>query len=339
MSRTGTLGRLFGHVREPTLQMHPQDMATRRLKEGDLVHLSSKRGAIVVPLEASTDVALSQVYMAMHWGEEFISGRSHTGERLAGVNSITSPAVCPDSKQPELKHATVKVSKADLPWTLLAMAWLPADSVLSVRAKLQSLMGEFAFCSCVPFSNGVPMHASGERQGVLLRAADHAPAPDALLSRIEGLLGLAAPDVVRYQDARRGQRRALRLKRQGDNATLDALLLAGDTSAQTWLRALLQEELPAQGYGHALLTASAQAPVQLAAQGKVVCTCFNVRDSAVSDCLKACTGTPAVRLAQLQSELKCGTNCGSCIPQLQRMVQDNAPIPSRPQETMAQTSS
>ena len=35
---------------------------------------------------------------------------------------------CPTSKQPELKHAAVKVLKAELPWTLLAMAWLPADS-------------------------------------------------------------------------------------------------------------------------------------------------------------------------------------------------------------------
>ena len=30
MSRTGTLGRLFGHVPEPAVQMHPQDMARRR---------------------------------------------------------------------------------------------------------------------------------------------------------------------------------------------------------------------------------------------------------------------------------------------------------------------
>jgi assimilatory nitrate reductase catalytic subunit len=27
MSRTGTLGRLFGHVAEPAVQMQPQDMA------------------------------------------------------------------------------------------------------------------------------------------------------------------------------------------------------------------------------------------------------------------------------------------------------------------------
>jgi assimilatory nitrate reductase catalytic subunit len=49
MTRTGTLGRLFGHVAEPSVQMNPQDMERRGLKDGDLVHVTSKRGAIVLP--------------------------------------------------------------------------------------------------------------------------------------------------------------------------------------------------------------------------------------------------------------------------------------------------
>ena len=67
MSRTGNLGRLFGHVAEPALQMHPQDMERRLLKEGDLVHVTSKRGSILVPVQASPELGLSQVFMAMHW--------------------------------------------------------------------------------------------------------------------------------------------------------------------------------------------------------------------------------------------------------------------------------
>ena len=31
------------------------------------------------------------------------------------------------------------------------------------------------------------------------------------------------------------------------------------------------------------------------------------------------------RLAALQGALKCGTNCGSCLPQLQKMVKVNMP--------------
>lgn len=172
MSRTGTLGRLFGHVAEPALQMNAQDMARRLLKEGDLVHVTSKRGSIVVPLQASPEVGASQVFIAMHWGEEYLSGRSSHGETLVGVNALTTSAYCPSSKQPELKHAAVKILKADMPWSLLAMAWLDAEQVFTARQQLKPLMGSFAFSSCVPFSNQLPLSdADSQRTGVLFRAA------------------------------------------------------------------------------------------------------------------------------------------------------------------------
>ncbi|MFN7857018.1 MAG: molybdopterin oxidoreductase family protein, partial [Acidovorax sp.] len=186
MTRTGTLGRLFGHVAEPSLQMHPQDMQRRKLASGDLVQVTSKRGSIVVPVQADTTLGLSQVFMAMHWGSEFLSGISSTGERLAGVNALTTSAMCPTSKQPELKHAAVKVLKAELPWTLLAMAWLPSDKALAIRQALSALMAQFPFASCVPFSNHTPLDGPGrERTGVLLRAASHEAPSDALVAHIE----------------------------------------------------------------------------------------------------------------------------------------------------------
>ena len=333
MSRTGTLGRLFGHVREPALQMHPQDMARRLFKEGDLVHITSKRGSIVATVQASTEVGMSQVFMAMHWGEEFISGQSSTGQCLAGVNALTTSAYCPDSKQPEFKHAAVKVLKAELPWTLLAMAWLPAEQALAARTALQSLMREFAFASCVPFANAVAMDSTAERQGVLFRAAGTEIAPDSLLAQIENLLQLDHPDVLRYADKKRGQRRTMRLHRPFEgasaNATLEGFLLAGDTSAQNWISALLQDEQPAQTYGRALLVPGSKPPLPVVSKGKVVCTCFNVTDVAIEAQLAQCTGSAPARLGALQATLQCGTNCGSCLPQLQRMVKVNiTPVPA-----------
>ena len=320
MSRTGTLGRLFGHVREPALQMHPQDMARRLFKEGDLVHITSRRGSIVAPVQASTEVAMSQTFMAMHWGEEFISGQSSTGQRLAGVNALTTSAYCPDSQQPEFKHTAIKVLKAELPWTLLAMAWLPADQALAARTALQPLMREFAFASCVPFANAVAMDSAAERQGVLFRAAGTEAAPDALLAQIESLLQLDRPEVVRYADKKRGQRRAMRLHRANAEATLEGFFLAGDTRAQSWISALLQDEQPAQNYGRALLIPGSVPPMPVVSKGTVVCTCFNVTDVAIEAQLTQCIGSAPARLAALQSALKCGSNCGSCLPQLQRMV-------------------
>jgi assimilatory nitrate reductase catalytic subunit len=327
MSRTGTLGRLFGHVREPALQMHPQDMARRLLNEGDLVQVSSRRGAIVLPVQGSAEQGMGEVFLGMHWGEEFISGRSSTGERLAGVNALTSPAFCPDSKQPEFKHAAVKVQKAELPWSLLAMAWLPEDQALQARLQLQHLMAEFPFASCVPFAN-TPAAGAAERQGVLFRAAALDAAPAELLERVEAILQLQGAEVLRYADAKRGQRRAMRLLRVGADTRVDGFLLAGDTSAQGWVSSLLQEEQAAQAYGRALLLPVATPPVAVVSKGRVVCTCLQVRDIAIEDNLRMCSGSPSERLAKLQGALQCGTQCGSCVPELQRIVRSvaNAPI-------------
>ncbi len=312
MTRTGTLGRLFGHVAEPSIQMHQQDMARRLLQEGDLVHVTSKRGSILVPVQASAELGLSQVFMAMHWGEEFLSGVSSTGQRLAGVNALTTSAYCPSSKQPELKHAAVKVLKAELPWTLLAMAWLPEDQMLAAREALKPLMAQFPYASCVPFGR--------ERSGLLFRAAAHDTPDDALLEQIEKLLNLDGATVLRYADKKKGQRRSVHLVRKDEQAMLEGFMLAGDTSAQSWIKTLLQDELPAQAYGRLLLSPGAKAPVAVQSRGKQICTCFNVTDEAIAVCLANTTGSDDARLARLQDTLKCGTNCGSCLPELKRLV-------------------
>jgi assimilatory nitrate reductase catalytic subunit len=312
MSRSGATGRLFGHAPEPAVEMNAQDMARLKLADGDLVQLSSRRGTLLLAASASAQVAPAQVFVAMHWGEEFLSGSTSTGERMHGVNALTSPSFCPVSKQPELKHAAVKVVKAELPWRLLGLAWLPAEAVLRVREQLKELMPAFAFASCVPFGR--------ERSGVLFRAAAREAAPAELLARVEGLLGLGAPDVLRYADPRRGQHRSMRLLASDGQSLLEAFVLAGDISAEAWVRPLLQDGLPAQAYGRLLLLPGAKAPVAVSARGRQVCSCVDVSETQIGDALAACSGSAEARFTQLQERLKCGTECGSCVPEVKRLV-------------------
>ncbi|MBC5767185.1 nitrate reductase [Ramlibacter albus] len=318
MSRTGTLGRLFGHVPEPVVQMNPSDMSRRLLKEGDLVHVTSKRGSIVVPVQASPELGFSQAFIAMHWGSEYLSGCTSTGAQIAGVNAITTSSYCPTSKQPELKHAAVKILKAELPWSLLAVGWLPDDEAIAAREEFKRLMGMFSFASCVPFGR--------ERSGVLFRAAGYEAPPEETIAKIERLLHLHGADTLRYADRTMGQRRAMRLVRQGAEARLEAFLLAGDTSAEAWIKTLLQDELPAQSYGRQLLAPGSKPPAAVQARGKQVCTCFNVPEDAIARHLSGCAGTEDERLTSLQGALKCGTNCGSCVPELKRMVRAVIPL-------------
>jgi assimilatory nitrate reductase catalytic subunit len=102
----------------------------------------------------------------------------------------------------------------------------------------------------------------------------------------------------------------------------------------------LLDELPAQAYGRLLLLPGAKPPAAVSEsmkkRGKLICTCLNVTDAAIDEHLASLSqginlgasgmgslATDETRLASLQSTLKCGTNCGSCVPELKRMVRSS----------------
>jgi assimilatory nitrate reductase catalytic subunit len=328
MTRTGTLGRLFAHTPEPVVQMHGPDMQRHGIAEGELVFVSSKRGSLVVPAQSSNTLQASQVFMAMHWGSDVLSGRDNRGRPLAGVNALTTSDFCATSKQPELKHAAVRILKAELPWGLIAMAWLSEAQLFSARQSLQGLMPRFSFATCVPFAQASALgDGTAPRSGVLFRAADDQAPDAAVLEQIAICLGLNQPGVMQYQDARRGQRRAAQLSApQGPEGErqITAFMLAGNTQSADWLKAVLFNQNAAQGFGRQLLLPSKTPPVPLAAASKQVCSCWNVSEDAILSCLRPLQGESEVKLMQLQAELKCGTQCGSCVPELRRLIRNSS---------------
>ena len=303
MSRTGTLGRLFAHTPEPAVLLHPQELARRHWQAGDLVRVKSRRGELVLPVAADDGVAPAQAFIAMHWGPEFIAG--------AGVNAVTSSATCPQSGQPELKHAAVRLDKAELPWQLVAAAWLPHERALAVQLQLRALFALLAFASCVPFGR-----EPDTQSGLLFRAAASGPMA-AVLAAVEDTLGIAHGPALRYADIRSGQHRAMRLHAGGQ---LQAFVIAGDVQAAAWVLPLLQQSLPAAAYGRALLAASKEPPGPMPSASAQVCACHDVSARRIAEALQLCTGTAAERLQQLQRQLRCGTDCGSCLPAVKALV-------------------
>ena len=313
MSRSGVVPKLFGHESGPVLRMNPHDLPRRGLATGDLVEVASKRGGVVLPLVADDAIGRGEAYAAMHWGEEFVSGRSATGARLAGVNALTSRAVCPESFQPELKYAAVRVTKAELPWRMAAAAWLDADQYATARDGLRGLLGEFAYASCVPSA------AADGRRGLVFEAASAEPIVAARVDAVAALLGVGGPATLRYADAVRGQRRLIALEGVGAEARIAALVLAGPAPLADWLRTLWQMQGAAAPFGRALLSPGVEAPTGMAPKSRQVCNCFDVSEARIRDCLAHVAGTPAERVIALQHALHCGTQCGSCLPELRRL--------------------
>ena len=98
-----------------------------------------------------------------------------------------------------------------------------------------------------------------------------------------------------------------------------------DLSAQTWLKAWLEQGEPVDALGSTLLSPGARAPAGCAPRGAIVCSCCNVAATEIDATLVQLPGSAAVRLAGLQVQLRCGTECGSCLPELKRRVAAIAP--------------
>jgi assimilatory nitrate reductase catalytic subunit len=292
MSRTGTAARLFGHVEEALLSMSGDDMRRRRLLDGQLVKVSSRRGELLLPVHKDDSLRPGQAFMPMHWGDRFLKGM--------GVNVLTLPDFDPASKQPELKHAGVEVEKVELPWQFFAMV---EGQVQKRFEKLRPLFEGFAYAS---FSL-----TGRDRSALVIRAACN-EAPDAAqLAQIEQLLGLDEGPVVAYDDPRRAVGKRVRI----EEGRIVALSLSGETAARDWLKQLWHDGTADQALRRWLLAPLSTPPGGGARTAKTLCNCMNVSQDAI------CAGIDrGLDLDGLKGELGCGTSCGSCVPEIKRLL-------------------
>jgi assimilatory nitrate reductase catalytic subunit len=71
--------------------------------------------------------------------------------------------------------------------------------------------------------------------------------------------------------------------------------MAGDTSAEAWLKTLLQTQQSTESYGRRLLMTGQKPPVALKEVGQTICTCVGVKDVAIEAWLNAPQNKPQMR--------------------------------------------
>ena len=293
MSRTGLVARLYAHTPEPVLSMHAEDMARRGVRTGDRVRVASRRGAISIGVEASNDLRPGQVFLPMHWGGAFVGG--------LGINALTTQAVDPVSRQPEYKHAAVRIEKLELAWSVVAMR---AGNPGEMLPRLRSLLGEFSSANC-----GL---AGRERSVVVFRAVCSAAPRDQVIARLDAALGLDDDGAtMSYCDARRGISKRILL----DGKRVVGARLCGENAAHRWLQELVASHADASSLRAWMLAPLATPPLGVAVRGRIVCSCLDVAADDIAAEIAA-----GADLAALQWRLRCGTQCGSCVPELKRML-------------------
>lgn len=293
MSRTGTVAQLYNHVEEPVISMNQDDMTRRLLKTGDIVKLSNKRGSLNIRVQQSNEVKPAETFIPMHWGSQFMNG--------LGVNALMPAAYDKTSKQPELKHTAIKIEKLDLPWQMTVMR---ACHSQNLTADIGKFLKYFDYATCGLYGRGDGM--------VIMRAAHHTTPDTNVIAQLDVLLGMVedAP-MLNYDDPKRGISKRILVE---DNKVTGVRLI-GETLATDWLKQVMQEgQFTAELRRWALAPLSAP-PTGQKSRGKIVCNCFDVSENEIIE-----TCEMGADLQTLQAKLKCGTSCGSCLPELKKLV-------------------
>jgi assimilatory nitrate reductase catalytic subunit len=295
LARTGLVPALNRHEEEPRLALAPEDLKRFKLAEGELARIKNKRGSLVLPVTADASLRPGSAFLPMHWGGAYMAG--------LGVNALTLPTFDPISKQPELKHAAIHIAPAKLGWQ--AVGYLRGDAAL-MRPALQHWLERFPYALLVPVADG--------GAGLRLRLAAES-APDAeTLARLLEELGLNRADVASVDDPARGIVRRVRLS----DGVPAAFLLAGDKRAEAELLSWLDGAPAPASLARLLLGGGG-----VVARARVVCSCEGVREDAIRSAIAA-----GCDVDGLKAKLRCGTGCGSCVPELARMVGEGALKPA-----------
>ncbi len=281
MTRTGKTARLMAHEPEPFVAMHPQDALKEGLKDGCLVTVCSAWGQMQARLKVQTEQQPGQLFAPMHWNDQFASH--------AGVGSVVNPAVDPISGQPESKQTPVRIEMYSAAWFAFLLSRTPISPLQ--QAYWTQTRGQ------------------GYWQYELASQDQTIPLPEA----IQNIMPQHG-EWLEYWDAKAGCYRVGLIK----NERLEAVVFAAkqfQLPDRTWLGQLFAENPLSDA---ARLNLLAGKPAQAAENpGPTICACYNVGRNTL---LNAIASESLRTVESIGHTLKAGTNCGSCIPELKKLL-------------------
>ncbi len=288
MTRTGRSARLSAHVDEPFAAVHPQEAQVFGLGDGALARLETEWGHMLARVRVDEGQARGSVFVPMHWNAQTAAaGR---------VGALVNPVVDPVSGEPEFKHTPLRMREFATCWHGFLLA--RTRPVLGEESDLDYwvlVRGEHFWRAEL---------AAGEAVGDWAK-------------RARRLLGATSPDAdwLEFRDERAGAYRGALLVDDRLEACLFVAPEPPRLPARHWLGGLFAQDELSDADRMALL---AGGPTESGADaGPPVCSCFGVSRAAIETAIRdQDLTTPAA----IGDALGAGTNCGSCLPDLRRLI-------------------
>jgi assimilatory nitrate reductase catalytic subunit len=281
MTRSGLSPRLSAHSPEPFVEVHPGDAAAAGLEDEGFARISSCHGSCVLKVKFADGQRRGSVFAPIHW-----SGQTASSAR---IGDLIGPVTDPYSGQPESKATPVALAPVKFAFRGFALT----------RTHIEPAPGAWWARVAVVRGNG------------LLMAGHEGPLTWRDIAR--AMFG-ATGEFAEYLDEPRG---IYRLAHFVDGRLEGCLFIGPAATAPGWnaVKALFEAENVAQAQRRSVL--SGRSTDGLADQGPLVCACFGVGLNLIRD---AVTSGAAVSVDGIGKALRAGTNCGSCIPELKRIL-------------------
>jgi assimilatory nitrate reductase catalytic subunit len=282
MTRTGKVPRLNAHLPEPFVQIHASDAQTYQLENGGFARLTSRHGTMLARVQISEDQRPGSVFVPMHWNDAFA--------KSARVDALVAPITDPISGQPESKHTPIRIASYRPAWQ---------GFVLS-RARLD--FADASYCACSQGAGFWRHEIAGEVVPLNWRAWVQTAS-------------VQTGDWIEYCDTSMGRYRAACLQ----NGALQAVFfIAADQRLpeREWLSGLFARPQLESNELAGLL--SARSPKGAASNtGRIVCACFSVGEKTILNAIQTQKLDSVEAVGQC---LKAGTNCGSCVPEIRKLL-------------------
>jgi len=281
MTRTGLSARLSAHIQEPFVHVHPADAASAGLRHGDLVKLSTAFGTEIFRLWHSDGQRRGEVFCPIHWNQSF----SNAGRVGRLIGAFTDPV----SGQPEYKHTPVKLEAYKPQW----MGFL----ITKDEPNLEGLR----YWTRIPVKGAVLYEIGGD--------GDQQEIAAQLLPNNADAQQIEASDPAR---------KSMRIAVVSGMRITACLFLSGTHALPTreWLVDQFaddgEKELPS-----AVEILSGRPMHAGSNPGPQVCVCFNV---GLNTLIEAIRNQSMTTVADVGAALQAGTNCGSCKPKIQSLL-------------------
>jgi assimilatory nitrate reductase catalytic subunit len=282
MTRSGLSTRLANHAPEPFVEMHPDDAVALKLTHGGFARVSTRYGECVLKVVVSDAQRHDSLFVPIHW-----SGATASSAR---VGELVTSATDPFSGQPEAKSTPAAIAPVEFKYRGFAL----------VRGPL-ALPREIWWAR-VKVANGA---------GYLLASNE---TPTAWRNCAQNMFG--AVEIAEFIDTPRG---LYRIAAFVGGRLAGCLFIGPAASAPQWdgVQALFEAENLGEAQRRTVLSGRSTAGV--ADTGPVICACFGVGLNTIRD---AIAKGAAVSVEDIGTTLRAGTNCGSCLPELKRIVND-----------------